>query len=148
MRRWRKLVPASTRLHLADVADDSREHLGHSFVAGEPVGADHACLDQAIVVWIVKQLRRRGVEAQNAVPPKGLRRGENHDFVGKPLPDQTGRHARPPFAKNPRQTPPAKKFQRLAKIDAPCSHPAAPGRPRHAPRASARLSLHSPLRRR
>ena len=66
-----------------------------------------------------KQGRRVGVEAQNAFPAERFWRGENNDFIGEPLPDQSRRQARAALAENPGQAARGQKSQRGIKIDAP-----------------------------
>ncbi len=77
-------------------------------MASKPVGSNHARLEKAIAIGIVKLLRRRGVEAQKTWASEAFRRGKYQDFVGEPLPDQSCRHAWPPLAKNPCQATLAK----------------------------------------
>ncbi len=55
------------------------------------------------MLGIAKQGRRVRVEAQNAVPPEWYWRGEDKDFIGKPLPYQFRRHTRAALAENPGQ---------------------------------------------
>jgi len=69
MRRWRKLVPASTLTNLADVANNTGEHLDHSFVACEPVGSDHRAsrqCDSAPDRQAASSPKSRGPERQGA----------------------------------------------------------------------------------